>query len=536
VRTPLSLPGRVIRAATALIVVVTATAFMTATAHAAAVAPTNLYPKASIYPSSTEFRLTVNGRTVPVQKYPGYDIAQFAMGTGDATLTVTKINNTAIGAYTISPRKLAIQGSVSGPTLTFTVHDDAYLIVKVDGRPNLVIAIDPTETDRPPSSGNGIFNIGNAPYSVAPGDDYDAAFQTALDDASAWGSTNGGQGTVYVRAGVYVVTNLYLRSNVALYLEAGAVLRYSGVRSHYAVLGHKDSQDRDLTWLVSTRYNSSNIRIYGRGILDGNGAASLQAGNLGVHLLVPIYTTGLRVDGITFRESSTWAIIPSRSSDLQFRNIKIFNRFDMGENDGIDVMESRNVTVTHAIGIALDDPFSTKTWSSTLDLLRQVGGNPQKLADVTFDDLVTWTYCYGVKVGQGVVQDQDNITIRNVVVYDAAVALGVHHKYGTAAARTILFENIDVETLSYTNDNNRTWLALWTDEQGIGPVQGVTVSNVRLRNVGTTPARINGQPGALITGVTLNRVFVHDSTTPATTLAQMNVTNVSNAGPIAVTS
>jgi hypothetical protein len=31
-------------------------------------------------------------------------------------------------------------------------------------------------------------------------------------------------------------------------------------------------------------------------------------------------------------------------------------------------------------------------------------------------------------------------------------------------------------------------------------------------------------------------VFVHDRTTPATTLAQMNVTNVSNAGPITITS
>ncbi|MFJ8545829.1 hypothetical protein ACIRFH_28155 [Streptomyces sp. NPDC093586] len=120
----------------------------------AAVADTSIYPVQSIYPLSADYRLTVNGRNVPVQRnagyngYQGYDTAQFAMGDGDATLAVTKVNNTNIGAYSISPRKLGITGSVSGPTLTFTVHDNAYLIVKVDGRPDLVIAIDPGETSR----------------------------------------------------------------------------------------------------------------------------------------------------------------------------------------------------------------------------------------------------------------------------------------------------------------------------------------------------------------------------------------------------
>ncbi|MFK4099875.1 glycosyl hydrolase family 28 protein [Streptomyces sp. NPDC019531] len=504
----------------------------------AASASVGAYPVASIYPSSTDYTLTVNGTAVPVTKYPGYDIAQFALGSGTATMAVTKTNKTNIGSYSISPQKLNISGAVSGPTLTFTVQHDDYLIVKLDGRPNLVIAADPAESGRPSSGGTGIFNVQSAPYNVQPntGAYTTTAFQTALDDAAAWGTKNGGQGIVYVPAGVYTLGNLYLRSNLALYLAPGAVLRYTGEADHYVVGGHKNSQGRDLTWFISTRYSSSNIKIYGRGIIDGNGAASLKPSNLGVNLLMPIYTDGFTVDGITFRESSSWAVIPLRSSNLTFRNVKFFNRFDMGENDGIDVTESTNVTVTHAIGIGLDDPFSTKTWGDVADIYKSVPGTARPLKNVTFDDLVSWTYCYGVKAGQGVIQPQDDVTFKHVVVYDAAVGIGVHHKYGASSATNIRFDDIDIERLDFTNDGNRTWLALMTgNTQGVGPVTGVSISNVKVRNAGTTAARINGQPGAPITGVTLNNIVMPTSTTAATTLGQMNLTNLSDYGPVTIT-
>jgi hypothetical protein len=501
----------------------------------AAPAPLQMYPVQSIYPASPDYRLTVNGQNVPATDFPGYDIAQFAMGGGEATITVTKINNTALGSYSISPAKLNLTGSVSGASLTFTVTRDEYLIVKLDGRPGLVIAIDPLETNRPAESGTGIFNVRNAPYNAQPGSGYSTTpFQNALNDAAAWGGANGRQGIVYVPAGVWTLGTIYLRSNLALYLAPGAVLRYTGERANYDVHWHKDSQNRDITWFISTRYSSSNISIYGRGTIDGNGQASLGPGNLGVNLLTPVYTTNFRVDGITFRESSSWAIMPIRSEDVGFTNLKIFNRFDMGENDGIDVMESKTVTVRNAIGIGLDDPFSTKTWAATTDLTKNIPGNPRPLDNVTFDDLVSWTYCYGLKVGQGVLQNQSNVTFKNAVVYDAAVGIGVHHKYGTATASSIRFENIDIERLSFSNDSNRTWLALWTGAgaNGVGPITGVTITDVRVRNAGTTAARINGQPGAQITGVELRRILMPGSSAYATTLNQMNVTNISEAGPV----
>ncbi|HEV3170256.1 MAG TPA: glycosyl hydrolase family 28 protein [Actinocrinis sp.] len=509
------------------------------TGQTAGTASLQVYPVPSIYPASTDYTMTVNGVSVPIQKFAGYDIAQLGMGPGTATVALKKINNTNIGSWSLSPQRLGISATASGSTLHFTLPSDGYYIVKVDGRPQLVLAFDPAQNDQPPSSGDGVFNVTAPPYNARPGTSgYSTqAFTSALADASSWGTSNAGQGTVYVPAGVYNVGNLVLLSNTALYLEPGAVLRYTGERAFYVVNAHKDSQNRDLTWLVRTDYHSSNIRLYGRGIIDGNGMASLGPGNLGVNLLAPVWVNTFSCDGITFRESSSWNVIPIRSSNLTFTNIKIFNRFDMGEDDGIDVMESTNVNVTHAIAIGLDDNFSTKTWTQGTDILSLVPGQPQPLDRVTFTDLVCWTYCYAVKVGQGVQQPQSNVTFSQVVVYDAAVAVGIDHKYGTAAASTITFRDIDVERLDFNNAGNQCWLALMTEDAGVGvgPTRDVTILNVRLRAPDKTASRITGLSNGTISNVKLQNIIPPGASTPATTLAAAHITNVSNASSVTIT-
>jgi hypothetical protein len=214
-----------------------------------------------------------------------------------------------------------------------------------------------------------------------------------------------------------------------------------------------------------------------------------------------------------------------------------FVTLDRMRHDGIDVMESTDVTVTHAIAIGLDDNFSTKTWAADTDMLSLVPGQPQPLDRVTFTDLVCWTYCYGVKVGQGVEQPQSNVTFAQVVVYDAAVAVGIDHKYGTATAGNITLRDIDVERLDFSNAGNQCWLVLMTESAsaGTGPVQDVTVLNVRLRAHDKTASRITGLATGTISNVKLQNIIPPGASSPATTLAAANVTNVSNASSITIT-
>lgn len=505
----------------------------------ATTAPLQIYPvQSSLYPASPDYTLTANGITVPVTHFRNYDIAQFAMGSGTTTMQLTKINNTTIGAYYISPMKLGITGTISGPTLTFSVTANQYLIVQLDGRAKLVIAIDPYETGAPAASGTGIFNVTASPYNaVSSTTTYSTTgFQDALNDAAAWGSSQGGtaQGVVYVPSGIWTVGNLYMRSNLAFYLAPGAVIRYTGDSSQYVQNYYKTSQSRYVTWFISTRYSSTNIKVYGRGTIDGNGQATLGVDNLGMNFLVPIYTSNFTLDGITFRESSAWGIMPIRSSNLTFTNMKIFNAFDMGEDDGIDVMESTGVTVTNAVALGLDDNFSTKTWNNAVDLFQYIPGNPEPLNNVTFSNLLASTYCYGMKVGQGILQPQSSVTFQNSVVYDAAVGIGIDDKDGgTATASNILFSNIDIERIDFNNAGNETWMSLFVeDAAGPDPVDGVTLTNINVRAAGNTPARINGYAGSPINNVNLKYIKMPGSSSYATSLTQMDITSPTNYGTV----
>lgn len=497
------------------------------------------YALPSIYKASSFFELQVNGTSIPVVDYNDqYDYAQLSMSKGKAEFSINLKNGEQVSAYHISPKKLAVAGRQTGSTLRFTLHKDEYLIVKINQFRELVIAVDEEETNKPSASGKGIFNISSPPYAAVSSHTALAteAIQKAIDDASAF---SGGKGIVYIPAGVYPVRNLKLKSNMSLYLEGGAVLLFSGQEKDFKISARKASQNRNITWWMATDSGAHDIKIYGRGTLDGNGKYATEKNNLGAHILAIMHTKRFEFNGPVVRESGAWAILPIRSQHVVFQNFKLFNRFDMGENDGIDVIESQNVLVKHAIGIALDDPFSTKTWKQDTDLCRNWPGKPMVQDGVVFEDCISWTYCYGFKIGQGVMQDQRNIVFKDCVVYDAAVGIGIHHKWGTASVKNVLFDGIDIERLSYQNDDHRTWAVFFMqngDNKGSGPISDVIVRNITVRDEGKSPGKIRGISATIpISNLRFAHILMPGIAGAASTLAQIKMTDTCYTNKIIIT-
>ncbi|MDB5112282.1 MAG: coagulation factor 5/8 type domain protein [Mucilaginibacter sp.] len=495
------------------------------------------YPLPAIYHQSQLFSLQVSGIAVPVVDYnPKYDYAEFSMSKGSVKISVTLPEGTEVNDYYISPRKLAISAVKKGNQLIFTLVKDAYIIVKINKLKELVIAADAEEKDKPQSSGKGIFNISSSKYHAdASGKNLTTeAIQHAIDDASAWHN-----GIVYVPAGVYTIGNLNLKSNMSLYLEGGAVLFFSGHPQDYKVSARKASQNRNITWWLYTDSGAHHIKIYGRGTIDGNGKyATNKENNIGNHILAIMHATDFVFDGPIIKESGAWAVIPTRSKNVVIKNFKLFNRLDMGENDGIDVMESDNVLVQHGIGISLDDPFSTKTWTQNTDLCRNWPGHPLPQNNIVFDDLLSWTYCYAYKIGQGIMQPQTNITFKNSVVYDAAVAVGVHHKWGTSYVKGVTFDNIEVEKLTHQNDDHRTWCVLFMqngDKLGSGPISDIMIENMKIYDPGISPGKIKGvSPATQISNITFKNINMVSLGRDAETLQEMNVRDTLNYNNIKI--
>ncbi len=484
------------------------------------------YDMSHAYERSSTYSLHVNGQEVFVTNYHGYDYAHFSLDNGLSYFVITTLSQTTpIQSYRISPLKYEIKGNIYGNILNFSMIDSKYLIVKIDDLHELIIVPDPLEYGAPNASSKDIINVIDQPYNAdSTGKKLSKGIQQAIDDANK----DGRPSIIFIPRGIYLIPNLYLKSDVKLYLEGGAVLRFTGNPADYRVDWYKLSMRMNITRWISTEYDTKNITIFGRGTLDGNGKYSIDH-RIGMNILVPIDTRDFLFDGLLVRESGSWAVTPIRSSNLYLTNIKVFNRFDMGEDDGIDIMESQNVTVKRAIGVALDDSFSTKTWTNTTDISQGWPGQPQILDSILFDDCLAFTICYGFKIGQGVIQTQRNVVFQNGVVYDGAVGIGISHQYGSAAAINVTFQNIDIERLSNINSEHGTWLAwyVWNSSSLYGPLINITAKNITVRDKGQTFGVIRGlNNNSTIDNITLINIIMPRSNKPAENLEQMNIWNI----------
>jgi hypothetical protein len=142
----------------------------------------------------------------------------------------------------------------------------------------------------------------------------------------------GAPGVVYFGPGIHKLGHIALTSNQTLYLADGAVVK-GGVSAE-----------------------GSNIRIAGRGILDGSdwewqkGPTPYAIGILG---------TNVEVSGITIRGAFSWTIVPRNSRQVTIRNVKLCGA-RVQNDDGIDVCNSQDVLVTGCFLRTDDDCVALK--------------------------------------------------------------------------------------------------------------------------------------------------------------------------------
>ena len=478
------------------------------------------YPRPSIYEKSTQFGLKVDGTDMyTVSYYAGYDYVQLSMDEGTThEFRIRILDLKPIISYTITPQKLPIEAKVEGNELVFSLEKAHYLIVQINDKKEFVICVDPLETDVPDPAAEGVHNV--LDYGAdKTGATVTTAIQEAMDEAA---KTPGS--IVYVPEGLYSMGNLVLRNQTSLYLAGGSVLRFTGNPSDYKTNFNK-ADLYDGTWWIQTEFDSTDIKIYGRGTIDGNGKATT-ANKYIADLVVPAGTKNFKYDGVLVRDGSFWAVVVVQSEEVNFTNLKVLNRFDVVQDDGIDVVESKKVRVMRAVAIGKDDNFSCKTWPESTGTTVPYPYPPQPLQDVFFDDCLAWSDCYGYKIGQGVYEDQTNVTFQNSVVYTAAVGIGIDHKFGTATASHITFKNIDIEGLHGLAHDQGAWMTIFVEDQGkgVGPIKDVWVKNIRARYQGARKGLVQGSDSSsIVSGVTFTNILMGPDGKRAGSLDEMNI-------------
>ncbi len=160
---------------------------------------------------------------------------------------------------------------------------------------------------------------------------------------------------VYFGPGVHKPEKIVLGTDQTLYLAGGAV-----VKAEVLVQG-------------------SNVRIRGRGILDGSDW-QWRKGPVG-NLIAIRNSRNVEIRDITLRGSSHWTIVPRNSQHVTIRNVKLCNS-RVQNDDGINPCNSQDVLITDCFIRSDDDCIALKG----LDF----EGNNPNVERITVENSILW--------------------------------------------------------------------------------------------------------------------------------------------------
>ncbi|MBD2165284.1 hypothetical protein H6G04_12850 [Calothrix membranacea FACHB-236] len=373
-----------------------------------------LYPPTTIATPSSIYSVKVNHQPVFVEKYNSLSYVQFAFaGTADIEIQVKeKVNN-----YTISPKSYKLQSSKQGNKIFFSLTVPRKLILHHVNSwdEKLFIFAEPLE-ENPPQLGDAkVSNIINYQVDNTGKINATAKIQQAIDDVSEH------QGILYFPPGVYKTRQLNLKSNVTLYVAAGAVLA--------ATTEEFPSYGKGLIQIE----NAHNVKIMGRGTINGNG--SYWRSRKGWYSLILLKNAkNVWLQDILLKDPAVANVWMAYSENVTVDNLKILANPEPEflNTDGFDFWSSRNISINNVLYKGTDDATAH-------------GGD---------------------KNGQ--IQNNENINVKNAVFYG-----GNGFKIGTTTkqdlVKNITYENIDAV---YVNELSGFW-----------PMTGANFENIYFKNI-----------------------------------------------------
>jgi len=226
-----------------------------------------------------------------------------------------------------------------------------------------------------------------------------AVIQTAIDRCHAAGG-----GEVRLLSGTFVSGTLYLRSNVRLHIEAGAILRASpriadyGTNTHYNRYVNETAMDRCFIYAE----DAENIALGGDGMIDGNAEAFPNAGDIHRPMMIRMLRCrNVHLESLCLYNAAAWttAILDSMNiwcCGLDICNEKRYN------GDGLDFDGSRNIYITDCKIVGTDDNLCLQS-SSVNYPMRNV-----HITNCEFTSL-----CAGIRIGLKSLGEIADVVISN---------------------------------------------------------------------------------------------------------------------------
>ncbi len=238
------------------------------------------------------------------------------------------------------------------------------------------------------------------------------AIQSAIDACHQRGG-----GTVFVPAGNYVTGSLFLRSNITLYLDAGATLLGSENPADYPIIGSRwEGREQQAHAPLIAGVGLRNIAITGRGTIDGRGGYWWQRHRERTldhprpRLVSFADCFNVLIEGITAVNSPSWTINPVRCENVTVHKVTILNPADSPNTDGINPDSCSHVHISNCYVDVGDDCITIKSGIET-----EAPDKRSPCQNITITNCTMVHGHGGVVIGSEMSGDVRNVVISNCV-------------------------------------------------------------------------------------------------------------------------
>jgi parallel beta-helix repeat protein len=307
-----------------------------------------------------------------------------------------------------------------------------------------------------------------------------SAIQKAIDDA-----TKAGGGKVLIPRGRFLSGVIHLKSNVELNIHEEAVLLASTDRNDYG------PSLKASAFIIAN--NEKNISITGKGLIDGqcdlliaNIYKKLRAGELHddewkefnpwsqrrpseknrPRIIEFVNCAGVTIKNIHLQNSTAWVQNYKNCSNILIDSIHVFSN-TFWNNDGIDLTDCKNVSVTNCVINSADDGICLKSED-----------RDQHCENIFISNCKVRSSASAIKLGTASKGGFKKITVRNIEVYDT---------YRSAIAiETVdggLLEDIDVRNINAVNTGNAIFIRLGhrNKDSVYSQLRNVYIANVKVK-------------------------------------------------------
>lgn len=345
--------------------------------------------------------------------------------------------------------------------------------------------------------------------------DYGAAsdavkVQTAvLQDVIDLCSRNGG-GTVHIPSGTFVSGTLFLRDNVMLYLDHGAVLKgsadlsdYPGLAEHRKGLIHAECVN--------------NVGICGTGTVDANGNEPVfHSGPKSEYRIYAAnfeHCTEIVVKDVSLKNASYWTLRFDDCEHVQVRGVKIHST-SYFNNDGIDI-DGRNITISDCIIDCIDDAICLKSYY-----------RDRPCENISITGCIVSSNCNAIKFGTASHGGFRNISISDCIVrrpsqndyfdYRKYIVPGVTDNYTNNSGIALecvdggVLEQVVISNITMYNTLTPIFIRLAERRKGLaGTLDGVSISNVTATSSSLMSCSVTGVVGNSVKNIKLSHIILN---------------------------